>query len=80
MELPRGKKMPISPMTNSNADKGLSQETPKAMSEKDGEGGEAASAVICTGEEEGKDEAEEGRKATIRRGVEGPTKKEREAG
>lgn len=65
--LPRGKKMPISPMTSSELEKGLSQEV---------EGGETVtSAVIRTGEEE---EDEEGRKAVTRREVVGPTKKERE--
>ena len=37
MGLPHGKKMPISPMTNIDADKGLSQETPRVTSEEDKE-------------------------------------------
>lgn len=47
-KLPRGKRMPVSPMTSNDIDKGLSQET---------EGGETdTSVVIYTSEEEEKAE------------------------
>ena len=63
--------MPISPMASNDIDKGLSQDAER--------GEEDTSVVVCTGEEEGKvEEEEEGRKAVIRRGVTGPTKKERQ--
>ena len=70
--VPSGMRMRVSPMTVAGVDKGLSQagtEAPEKM-EVTSMGNDT-----CDPEEVAE---EEGRKAVVRRGVEGPTKKERE--
>ena len=74
--LPAGKRMPVSPMTEVEAEKGLSQEVPNGAPDGGKEEEKESSVLNRTGEDE--EEMEEGRKAKVKRGVEGPTKKERE--
>ena len=75
--LPAGKRMPVSPMTEVEAEEDLSQEVPKGAPNGTQEEGKVLSgAVNHTGEDE--EETEEGRKAKVKRGPEGPTKKERQ--
>ena len=64
--------MPISPMTEPDVEKGLSQDE-EEVEEKPSAGTGTASCTDTRGEA-----IEEGRKAVVKRGVEGPTKKERE--
>ena len=66
--VPSGMRMRVSPMTEAGVDKGLSQAEGEVLEkEKD------TSVVNHTGEPEDEEAEEEGRKAVIRRGVEGPT-------
>ena len=71
--VPSGIKMPVSPMIEAGVDKGLSRTESEAQGEE-----MDTSVVNCTGGPTENEADEEGRKAVIRRGVEGPTKKERE--